>query len=1042
MSFDNQITLSSEQLRNLALLDAAQAKKNFELLAAALGPEDFSELFPAISSSLSRSADPDMALNNLERFLSVITQVPRFVSLCRAKPDILRQLITISGASRFLSTFLIAHADDSLTWFSEFDFLTKSADKAALARRLAFMTVDAADDKVLSRILRVFRKQEMFGIGLRDLLGATALPEVVEELSDLAEVCLQKAYERADAGLRNLYGRPLVQQPGGTTAQAGFAVIAMGKLGGRELNFSSDVDLMFVYTVDGETEGVVRPDGAVMNRITNHQYFIKLAEKLSSLIGEKTEDGFVFRVDLRLRPEGQRGPLAQSLGGYEIYYESWGQTWERSALIKARPVAGDEETGREFLERITPFVFRRYLDYGAIAEIGDMKQKINRDVELKGRTHRDVKLGYGGIREIEFVIQALQLIYGGRDRSLREKTALKALHMLSQKGLITYQEQATLAKAYIFLRTVEHRIQVLDDLQTQTMPSDERDLRALARRAGYLEPDREAEMLLRDYAEHTRQVREIYDELFAFTGEAPAGNADGGDYGRLLEPDTTEQEAVALLGTFGFRDPGKAYRNLALLRDGPAFVHQTPRSRKLFSEIFPPLLREIVFSPDPDMALNHLESFLASQGSWEAFQSLVKIDPKAVKVLIAVFANSEYLSRLLVSRPVFLQNMIESRKSFGTGTAARLANELGGTLSRAADLAEKLDALRLFKHQEEIRIGMADLLSGADQMAVSRELSKLAEACLASALGMAAAEIGKRCGIEGFTAGLAIIGVGKLGGRELVYGSDLDILFVYFETHADAPPAGMSVFEYFSKVAEKTISYLSTLTREGFVFRVDTRLRPTGSKGPLAQSIDAFRNYYASQAETWELQALLRARFVAGDRLVGTEFCEVIQGLIYREVDRTALAADIRAMRKRMEDETGKESSASYNIKQGAGGLVDIEFLVQYLQLVHGRQYCSMRVPGTFNALRASRKLKLIAVEDYLLLKHAYLFLRKLESRMRVVSNQSTSLLARDPGKIDQLARRMGYAYEGAPAGQKLLADYELLSSRVRAIFTSWLGAS
>ncbi len=728
MPFDNQITLSEEQLQKLCVLDAAQAKRNLELIASSLGPDDFSALFPALSASLSRSADPDMALNNLERFLGAIARRPGFVSLCRSKPDTLRQLLTIFGASRFLSTFLITHADDGLAWFSEFDFLTKPVDKAALSRRLAFMTADETGDKALYRILRLFRKQELFRIGLRDLLGAT-FQEVVEELSDLAEVCLQRAFERADEGLRSRYGRPQLRRSDGDQSPAGFAVIAMGKLGGRELNFSSDVDLMFVYTADGETEGVPQPDGTVMNRVTNHQYFIKLAEKLSSLIGEKTEDGFVFRVDLRLRPEGQRGPLAQSLGGYEIYYESWGQTWERSALIKARPVAGDEETGREFLERITPFVYRRYLDYGAIAEIGEMKQKINRDVEQKGRTHRDVKLGYGGIREVEFVIQALQLIYGGRDRSLRERTALKALHRLSQKGLITYQEQSALAKAYVFLRTVEHRIQIVDDLQTQTMPADEPALRALARSMGYIEPRREAELLLRDYANHARQVRDIYDELFAFTGEGSGEPEREGDYGRLLDAETTEQEAVALLAAFGFRDPGKAYRNLALLQEGPAFVHQTPRSRKLFGELFSPLFSDIVSSPDPDMALNHLESFLAAQDSWEAFQSLAKIDPSAGKVLIAVFANSEYLSRLLVSRPIFLQNMIESRKAYGTGTSVRLVNELAESLSHGADLAEKLDVLRRFKHQEEIRIGMADLLSGAGQMAVSRELSKLAEAC-------------------------------------------------------------------------------------------------------------------------------------------------------------------------------------------------------------------------------------------------------------------------------------------------------------------------
>ncbi len=1027
-----------QELENLGFRDGAQALRNLELLAVAIDPEEFPGLLSAILSPLSSAADPDMALNNLERFVSTLADVPSFVSLCRTREEILHHLITIFGASRFLSTFLITSADDCLTRFADPDYLAHAAGKPALSRQLARLVNSGTDDKSFYRTLRAFRKQEMLRIGLRDLLGRADLQETVAELSDLAEVCLQKAWEWADAGLAKRYGRPVTLHTDGTYSQAGFAIIAMGKLGGGELNFSSDVDLMYVYTADGETEGVRYPDGTVTNRITNHQYFVKLAEMLSAAIGEKTEDGFVFRVDLRLRPEGQRGPLAQSLGGYEIYYESWGQTWERSALVKARPVAGDEFVGREFMERVTPFVFRKYLDYGAIVEIRDMKQKINRDVEQKGRTHRDVKLGYGGIREIEFVIQALQLIYGGRDKALRERNALKALHMLSQKGLITYQEQAVLSKAYVFLRTVEHRIQILDDLQTQTMPAEERDLRTLARRAGYLEQGKEAELLLRDYAEHTEKVRRVYDDLFAFTGEEPADSGPG-DYGRVFDAETTEQEAVSLLGPLGFRDPGKAYRNLLLLREGPAFVHQTPRSRKLFNEIFPPLFGEIISSPDPDMALNHLESFLASQGSWEAFQSLVRLDVSAVKVLVAIFANSEYLSRMLISRPVFLQNLSESRKASGAGTCMKFKKELAIALERTGDLADKLDALRRFKHQEEIRIGMADLLSDARRTTASRDLSKLAEVCLDAALRLAVSETGRRYHSAGSVSGLAIIGAGKLGGRELTYGSDLDVLFVFSESRAAAPPAGLSVFEYFSKVAEKTISYLSTLTREGFVFRVDTRLRPTGSKGPLVQSMDAFKNYYSSQAETWEYQALLRARFAAGDAAVGTEFTASLQDLIYRKQDQAALARDIIAMRMRMEEEVGKESAAHYNIKQGAGGIVDIEFLVQYLQLLYGKERRWVRVPGTYNALRALKKERLLDEATYRSLSRAYLFMRHLESRMRIVSNQATSALSRDPEALSPLARRMGYSDEGSPAGLKLLVDYEMFSQEVRRIFIALL---
>jgi len=435
------------------------------------------------------------------------------------------------------------------------------------------------------------------------------------------------------------------------------------------------------------------------------------------------------------------------------------------------------------------------------------------------------------------------------------------------------------------------------------------------------------------------------------------------------------------------------------------------------------------------MALNHLESFLAAQGSWDTFQSLVKIDTSALRVLVAIFANSEYLSRMLVSRPQYLQNLIESRRTSGAGTCAKFTNELADALDHALDTPEKLDALRRFKHQEEIRIGMADLLSHARPMTVFHDLSKLAEVCLDACLNLAAKETGKRYGGTGSFAGLAVIGVGKLGGRELTYGSDLDVLFVYSEPRATAPPPGLTVFEYFNKVAEKTLSYLSTLTREGFVFRMDTRLRPTGSKGPLVQSITAFKQYYAEQAETWELQSVLQARCAAGDRIVGAEFTTAIQNVIYQKRGNATIAHDILAMRKRMEEEIGRESSANYNIKQGAGGIVDIEFLVQYLQLLYGHEDVLLRVPGTYNALRALHKRKLIETDSYDVLKRAYLFMRQLESRMRIISNQATSELNRNPENLYLLARRMGYADTDTSAGQKLLLDYERLSLKVREIY-------
>ncbi|HAK59441.1 MAG TPA: bifunctional [glutamate--ammonia ligase]-adenylyl-L-tyrosine phosphorylase/[glutamate--ammonia-ligase] adenylyltransferase [Nitrospiraceae bacterium] len=1033
MSIGNHRIVTPPQLTHAGIQDAEQALKNLDLLQSAFGRDQFGEFLPPFLHALAGTADPDMALNNAERFVSGLEDKAAFLSLCRTNANLVTSLMTIFGASRFLSTYSASAAPVVLEALHNPDYLTGPADKNHFSGRLAMLKAPVEQDADFYRVLRTFRKQEMLRIGLRDLLGKADLQETVQELSGLAEACLQAAYEWVDGNLRKKHGTPRSTGPDGSPA--GFAVIAMGKLGGRELNFSSDIDLMYVYSADGETGGISSSSGSMSGIITNHQYFTKLAEKLTSAIGGKTEDGFVFRVDLRLRPEGQRGPLAQSLNGYEIYYESWGQTWERSALLKARPVAGVESVGKEFMERIGPFVYRKYLDYGAIAEIKEMKKRINAAVHQKGAMFRDVKLGYGGIREIEFVIQALQLMHAGRDRGLRVNNALKALHVLSQKGLISHQEHELLSKAYIFLRTVEHRIQILDDLQTQTLPTDELGLRTLARRSGSVERGKETGSFLRDYHEHTRAVRNIYDDLFAFTEEEPVAERGGRSYAFLLDPETSEHDAMNALRQHGFRDSARAYRNLMLLREGTAFVHQTPRSRKAFGEMFPALFEELVASPDPDMALNHLESYLAAQDSWDALQSIIEQDRLVVKIMIGIFSNSDYFSRMLVSAPALLEDLLDASRSAGVGTKADFFSGLTAAMETGDVLSEKLDALRHVKHREEIRIGMADLLSRFPTPVVSRMLSKLAEACLTASLDLAAAETARRYNRADSWTGLAVVGVGKLGGREITYASDLDILFVYAEDRSGTPPEGLTVFEYSSKIAEKTIAYLTTMTREGFAYRVDTRLRPTGSKGPLVQSIAAFRDYYSSLAETWERQALVNARFVAGDADVGREFIASLEDLVYQDAAPAALARDVRDMRMKMEHEIGKEDAAHFNIKQGTGGLVDIEFIVQYLQLLHGKSHCRVRIPGTYNALRALQKNKLIAPDDYRTLEQAYLFFRLLESRMRIVTNQATNDLTRDPDHLRPLARRMGYEDDAVSAGQKMLNSYEEVSQEVRGMF-------
>jgi glutamate-ammonia-ligase adenylyltransferase len=389
---------------------------------------------------------------------------------------------------------------------------------------------------------------------------------------------------------------------------------------------------------------------------------------------------------------------------------------------------------------------------------------------------------------------------------------------------------------------------------------------------------------------------------------------------------------------------------------------------------------------------------------------------------------------MLVRTPGIIGELLEEGEDAGLGSARFLEEGLAEAVRKAATISDKLDAVRRFKHREELRIGMADLTGAIPLPAVCRSLSRLADACLGTALTLAMSETARKCGVGG-CGGLAVIGAGKLGGRELIYGSDLDILFVYDEARAGTPPPGLTIFEFLSKVAEKTISYLTTMTREGAAYRVDTRLRPTGSKGPLVQSIEAFRSYFATQADTWERQALLHARFVAGDREAGRGLLDMLRDVLYRDEDPAELASSVRAMRKRMEEELGKEDARQYNIKQGTGGLVDIEFLAQYLQLRHGRKHPRLRVPGTINALRALKREGFLDPMAFETLEDSYLVLRRLESRLRVVANQSKSFLPREPEKVRSLAKRLGYDDAAAPAGEALLADFERIRNEVRDLY-------
>ncbi|MGC2423247.1 MAG: bifunctional [glutamate--ammonia ligase]-adenylyl-L-tyrosine phosphorylase/[glutamate--ammonia-ligase] adenylyltransferase [Nitrospirota bacterium] len=1017
----------SQYLARKGFSDPAKAASNLRLISERVDEGLFREIIPPVIHYCSRSANPDVCLNNFERVSAAFPAPADFLKLLAGRPDALKVLAPLFASSLFLVRFILSAPLHLVNWLTGPGTLDAAPDREDIKKEILEKCPPETPLIDASRLLRRFKYTAFLRITARDLLGIAGISETTAELSNLADAVLEAAYRAGRHELDKKYGLPQFKASTGKTSRCPFTVIAMGKLGGRELNFSSDIDILFLYGKDGKTAGP--------RIITNHQYFVELSEIIVKLIGEKTADGFVFRVDTRLRPEGERGDLAQSLAGYETYYESWGRTWERSALIKARPCAGDMELGRDFTLAVRPFVFRKYLDYSAIAEIRDIKLRIESSPSHEARD-LDVKLGPGGIREIEFFISTLQLVYGGREPGIREPGTLRALHRLALTGLITFEEQGDLARAYEFLRLAEHRLQVVDERQVHSCPRNGESIRALALRMGYRDTEKDAgAAFIEDYRRHTGKVHEIYDRLFMEQPVDVRERIAGGEFERLLSEDVTELEAVEIFHLAGFKDPGRAYRNFILLKEGTSGSPLTPRSRNLFLRILPALLTGCKDAPDPDMALNNLESFITSFGSREAIHDLVTETPQAAARMTRLFGSSEYFSRLLVSRPEMSDALLFMDPGQLKKSKEELSRELTVVLSRAESFAAGMDALREFKHSEELRVGIRDVFMNPGWVEISSELTALAEVVLEAALLASVRDMGEKYGLrEGMEedAGIAVIGFGKLGGRDLIYGSDLDITFVHGKSAPDIPGGEIAGCEFFDRISERVIFALTALTREGTAYRVDLRLRPGGSRGMLAHTLDGLTEYYAA-APVWELQALTRARGIAGDQELLAGFERMRQLILSTPREKTALANEILSMRKHLEREAAK--GKGIDIKRGRGGIVDVEFAVQYLQLLHGRTHPELLVPGTLAALDKIIRQRLVPKAEGAAFRSSYFFMKELESRLRMILGAAETTLPPDEGKLELTSARMGYKEHGPDAAKALLRDYQKHAARIREIF-------
>ncbi len=888
-------------------------------------------------------------------------------------------------------------------------------DLRTYRRLAAAATGDVSDAGAVRHGLRRFAAREKVRIATRELLAYPGQDVDVtsRELADLADACCEVALSEALGWAQARFGVPL--------AAAGepcpFVVIGMGKLGGRELNAGSDVDLMLFYETDDGRAG----------ELTLHEYFTRVAQRFVAILDEPTDDGLVWRVDLRLRPEGTRGPLVNALAAAERYYETWGRSWERAALVRARPVAGDLRFGARLLEALGPFVWRRSVDPRIVGEMKAMlaRARAEAPIEAGRRVDEDLKIGTGGIREVEFFAQSLQLVWGGREPRVRTPNTLDALRRLRARGYVSEREEEELSDAYLFLRRLEHRIQFATGLQTHSLPAAPAMVERIARSLGYDEP----EGLMRELD----AVRARVASRFASLGREPA--SDDASFDRLAAAlDARDEPAVAAaaMERFGAAATGDLPRHLlALARrpDGP--LGATTRDKDApFAHL---LVDALAGSAEPEQAARMLGAFFSHLATPGLYVRALADDPRVVRALASLLGASVFLGEAMVGHPDLADRIVYARGVPTPDVARAQVDEEVAALGEdaARDVDAFVGALRRAKRRVTFEVGLADLAGELGTREAAHVLTALADATLGHACRFAMRERGQ--GAEG----LAVVAMGKLGGRELGYGSDLDVLFVYEDADDEAA-------ERFARIAQRVLRLVGAPHGEGPGYELDTRLRPSGSHGLLVVSLDAFARYQDEQAQGWERQALLKARACAGDAELGARVLAVAHAAAY---ERGAPEPErVHHLRTRMERELTHERldrpPARYDVKLGRGGVVDVEFAAQWLQMQHGKDP-RVRTTETEVALAALETCGYLEPALADALREGWRFLRRLEQRLRVSHGTSVTLLEEGAPGLAALARRMGMRdAPRARADAALLERYVAVSRDVRAAYLRVLGTT
>lgn len=800
------------------------------------------------------------------------------------------------------------------------DLLQQAPNSHALDLALQNALADCASETALHKALRDFRQLQQCRIIWRDLTGLASLDETLESLTLLADLCIQHAVERHYHWLSEKHGVPR-----SASGQQQFMVIlGMGKLGARELNLSSDIDLIYTYPERGVTDG--------SRSIDNETFFNRLAQKLTQALNSQTPDGFVFRVDTRLRPYGESGPLAPSFDFMEIYYESQAREWERYAMIKARAVYDKDGSGAELMAMLKPFVYRRYLDFGAIESLRNMQQMISDN--LKKRSMRDnVKLGPGGIREIEFIGQVFQLIRGGRDAELQIRPIQQVLARLADKQIIPMEAATALRDAYRFLRLVENRIQAWRDEQTHDLPDDAAGLLRIAKLMDF----DTSEAFIEQLSAHRNAVQAQFHALFNQDAIGDDQDERLAPYAMLWRHLDDVDEIHKLLKTLDCADVITIAQALHRLQQGRLLQVVSERGHELLGAFMPSALMQCLTLPNAAETIDRLGIVLTTIAQRTTYLALLKENHTALQQLVQLLSASPWFAQWISRQPILLDTLIDPRQLYQPLTKAHLGKELDTQLAQVrGDLEQEMEVLRLFAATHRLRIAAADVSGVIPLMIVSDYLTDLAEVVLQAALRIAWRDLSARHGAPADLApdamGFVIVAYGKLGGIELGYGSDLDLVFLH-QSRLDCQTSGpkpMDAESFYARLARRLIHIMTAQTPAGQLYEIDMRLRPNGQSGLLVSSLEAFEKYQQEQAWTWEHQALVRARAVAGDQSLIDDFHRVRQRILCKARDSDMLRQEVLDMREKMRTNLDSSTATFFDLKQGAGGITDIEFMVQY----------------------------------------------------------------------------------------------------------------